>query len=122
MSQAIRITIKDGLGFPSGFVHPASYTCVLYLRAPDNWLREDGLLLADKAELILENMYGKTWRRGNEDGSYYAILDIEAAPLSAEEEAQQVWMQSKVKDPNYQYWLYHVSDAEVFTQVDADNF
>jgi hypothetical protein len=48
MSQAIRVIIKDGLGFTSGFISQASYSCVLYLRVPDDWL-QDGLLRRDKA-------------------------------------------------------------------------
>lgn len=121
MSVAIRVIIKDGLGFPSGFISQASYSCVLYLRVPDDWL-QDGLLLRDKAEAILENMYGKTWRNGNSDGSYYAVLSIDVAPLSAEEETNRVWLQSKETSPDFKYWLYHVTDTGEFQSVDADNF
>ena len=120
MSQAIRVILKDGLGFPAG-INPARYSCVIYLRVPDNWL-QDGKLLPAKAEAILENMYGKTWRSGNDDGSYYAVLSFEVAPLSATEEEQRIWMERKEKNPDFRYWLYHVSDAGEFTKVDADNF
>src|SRR5262249_36924156 len=119
--QAIRVMLKDGLGFPSGFISPASYSCIIYSRVPDNWL-QDGTLLPEKSEAILEKLYGKTWRDGNDDGSYFVVFSFEAAPLSAGEEAEKVWMQSKVKDTNFQYWFYHVSDEGEFTKVDADNF
>ena len=59
MAKTVRVVLKDGLGFQSGFISPASYSCVLYYRVPENWLDGDQLR-PEKQEAMLENMYGKT--------------------------------------------------------------
>lgn len=121
MSKTVRATIKDGLGLPSGFISPASYACLLYYRLPDAWLDGDQLL-PEKREAMLENMYGKTWRQGNEDGSYYAVLSFDAQVLTPEEEQARDWLQNPDRSPDFQYWYYHVGDDGQFQSKKRDEF
>jgi hypothetical protein len=121
MQRTVRVELKDGLGFPSGFVSPASYTCVLYYRLPEAWLNGEKLF-DDKREAMLENMYGKTWRMGNEDGSYYAVFSFIEGVLSAEEEAARAWLENNPQDKDFKYWYYHVSENGAFTDVKRDEF
>src|SRR4051812_7722758 len=109
MQKTVRVELKDGLGFPSGFVSQASYTCVLYYRLPESWLNGEKLL-DDRREAMLENMYGKTWRMGNEDGSYYAVFSFTERVLSAAEEAERAWLGIDPQDKECKYWYYHVSE------------
>jgi hypothetical protein len=118
MSKIVRVELNDGLLLASGFIAPASYTCILYLRVPDGWLSGSALLPAKK-EAVLENLYGKTWRQGNEDGSRYVVLDNRETLLSAQEEAARVWLQHDPADRDYQYWFYHVIDDNSGSQFQS---
>jgi len=121
MQKTVRLIIKDGLGFPSGFISPASYTCVLYYRLPESWVAGD-TLPSEKVETLLENMYGKTWRQGNSDGSYYAVLSLQGDLLTPEEEQQRGWLQNQSPDPDFQYWYYHVAEDGQFKVTTRDEF
>ena len=121
MQKIVRVELQDGLGFPSGVVSPASYTCVLYYRLPESWVNSD-LLFADKREALLENMYGKTWRMGNEDGSYYVVLAFVERVLSPSEEAACAWLQNNPQDKDFKYWYYHVAEDGTFTDVKQADF
>jgi hypothetical protein len=121
MSKTIRVELKDGLGFSSGFVSPASYTCMMYYRLPENWL-EGEALLSDKKEAMLEEMYGRRWRLGNDDGSYYAVFSFIEHVLSAQEEGERPWLQHQSTDAGFQYWYYHISEDGQFMKVTRDEF
>lgn len=121
MQKTVRVTIKDGLGFPSGFIAPASYTCVLFYKLPESWLA-GGNLLPEKIEAMFENMYGKTWRQGNSDGSYYAVLSLEIHVLTPEEEQQRGWLLNQTPDPDFNYWYYHVAEDGQFKATTRDEF
>ncbi len=117
MSKVIKLIINDGLGFSSGFVSPAEYSCVIYARVPDKWI-ENGELKKGKEELFFENMYGRNWRLGNEDGSYYVVRNFEIQ-IPGEE---QIWLQDNHEDRKFRYWYYHISDAEEFKGVKVAEF
>ncbi len=121
MQKIVRLQLKDGLGFPDGFISPAEYYCVLYYKLPENWL--DGeKLLPEKQEACLENMYGKTWRSGNEDGSYYAVLALNARVLSDAEVQERIWLSEDPSSKDFKYWFYHVADDGTFKGVSRDEF
>jgi hypothetical protein len=121
MSKTIRVELKDGLGFSSGFVSPASYTCVMYYRLPESWLAGE-VLVNDKKEAMLEQMYGRSWRMGNDDGSYYAVFSFVEHVFSVQEEESRVWLQNPSTDAGFQYGYYHVSEDGRFTKVTRDEF
>jgi hypothetical protein len=121
MQKIVRLQLKDGLGFPDDFISPAEYYCVLYYKLPENWL--DGeKLLPEKQEACLENMYGKTWRSGNEDGSYYAVLALSARVLSDAEVQERIWLSEDPASKEFKYWFYHVADDGTFKGVSRDEF
>lgn len=87
MSQILMIMIRDGLQMPSGFVAESPKRCLIYCKVPDDWVEGEipassdlwlggTKLKADKLELLLETLYGRTWRSGNEDGSQYVVLNF----------------------------------------------
>ena len=121
MSKTVRVQLKDGLGFPTGFISPAEYRCVMYHKVPESWVDGDGLH-PEKQEACLENMYGKTWRSGNEDGSYYAVLEIHAKVLSDAEAEARIWLNEDPEDKNFKYWFYHVGDDGAFKGVAREDF
>lgn len=106
--------------FPSGFVSPASNSCVIFCRVPARWV-EGGSLKDGKLESVFEQLYGKTWRSGNDDGSRYVVLSAEAAVLTPAEEQAAPWRGLK-NDRETSYWFYHVSEAEEFRQVKPADF
>jgi hypothetical protein len=121
MQKTVRVELKDGLGFPSGFISPASYTCVMYYRLPESWLDGEALF-DDRKEAMLEEMYGRSWRMGNEDGSYYAVFSFAAEVLSVEQEEARQWLQHQTGDQGFQYWYYHLSEDGRFSKVTRDEF
>ncbi|MEW6128186.1 MAG: hypothetical protein AB1757_14185 [Acidobacteriota bacterium] len=121
MVKTVRLQIKDGLGLPSGFISPATYDCVLYYTVPEDWL-SDGKVTPEKQEAMLENMYGKTWRQGNSDGSYYAVLALDAKILSDEEMQNRIWLSEDPNDRNFKYWFYQVSETGEFKGVKREEF
>jgi hypothetical protein len=121
MSKVVRVEIQDGLLLPTGFLAPAQYTCVLYLRVPAAWLNENDLGAAHK-EAILELLYGKTWRAGNDDGSSYHVLSMTTASVSDDDVAARIWRYHQAEDRRYQYWYYHATDFGEFEPREQATF
>jgi hypothetical protein len=109
------------LGFPSGFVSPADYSCVLYCNVPDNWFSGDKII-SGKAEVILEKMYGPNWRQGNEDGSYYVISSMEIQEISDSQVNEKIWSKDNKEDKNFRYWYYLVSAVGEVKTVPKSDF
>jgi hypothetical protein len=72
--KTLIVQIKDGLGFPSGFVKASDDTMHLFCRVPPDWVEGEQLKFA-YLEKIYAQFYGANWRAGNSDGSHYKILD-----------------------------------------------
>ena len=107
------VQIKDGLGFPSGFVKEADYTCHLFCRVPEFWIDGDEQLKAEYLEKIYAQFYGVTWRMGNSDGSHFVVRDcyVKVLPPGMLKNIQ--WT-GTVNDDKNQYWWYIASaDGEV---------
>ena len=117
----MRVEIQDGLLLPSGFLAPAQYTCVIYLRVPEAWLSENDLV-AEQKEAVLELLYGKTWRTGNEDGSRYHVLSMTTANVSDDDVAARIWLYHQADDRRYQYWYYHATDSGQFEKKEQASF
>jgi hypothetical protein len=111
-----QIILKDGLMFPSGFIAPASYACVIFCHAPADWI-EGGAVKAAKLEAVFQKMYGATWRNGNEDGSRFVVQSVESRALTPFEEQAIPW-HGAMKCEEYQYWYYEVTDAGEVRQVE----
>lgn len=120
MKIVVQITLQDGLMFPSGFIAPASYSCILFCRVPADWA-EGNILKAEKLETVFEELYGKTWRSGNDDGSQYVVRSVESRVLSPTEEESAPW-QGVNNSGEYRYWFYHVSAAGEFQKVEPSEF
>jgi hypothetical protein len=117
MNAIAQITLRDGLGFPSGFTAPADYTCVIFCRVPPDWLEGDKLRAA-KLEAVFEKLYGAQWRLGNSDGSQYVVLSVEARILSAAEEQTAAW-RALSNNREYRYWFYDATAPEGLRSVAA---
>lgn len=120
MNPVVQITLKDGLMLPSGFIAPASYSCVIYCRV------SPGSLEGDQAkrttlELVLEKLYGVQWRAGNEDGSRYVIQVIAVRVLTQAEEQTAPW-RGLGNNQEYHYWFYHESPSGDLENVAASVF
>ena len=120
MNTVAQITLKDGLMFPSGFTAPASYACIIFCRVPPDWLDGDHLRMA-KLEAVFEKLYGQHWRAGNDDGSQYVVLSVEARILSDAEEQTAPW-QGVSNNDEYHYWFYHVTAMGELQQVEVTEF
>lgn len=120
MNTVVQITLKDGLMLPSGFIAPASYSCIIFCRVSPDWLEGDQLHRA-KLETVFESLYGKHWRAGNDDGSRYVVQSVEARILTPAEEQTAPW-QSVNNDGEYHYWFYHVSVAGEMQKVESSGF
>jgi hypothetical protein len=115
--SVVQITLKDGLMLPSGFVHPASYACVIFCDGvPADWM-QGGALKAEKLEAVFESMYGKTWRGGNSDGSQYVVQSVESRTLTPLEEQATPW-HGAVNNRECHYWFYEVSEAGELQKVE----
>ena len=121
MSKIIRVDLKDALQLPTGFLAPAGFTCAIYLRVPDSWV-EGNALAEERVEAVLENMYGATWREGNEDGSSYRVLSMTTTLFSEQDETERVWLQHDPSDRHFQYWYHHVSDDGQFQKQTPAEF
>jgi len=120
--RTVRIIIEDGLGFPSGTVWPASYVCVIFCNVPDTWLNGDQGLKDEKRERLLEHQYGKTWRRGNDDGSRYVIRRFEVDVLESAEALERAKLSIDEGNAQMRYWFYLIDDEERLEKVDKDTF
>jgi hypothetical protein len=103
-----QILIIDGLGFPSGFVAKSPKKCVIFCRMPIDWT-ENGKVKWEKYDLFFEELYGKNWQFGNEDGSRYVVEKVNSRILSPEENARQPW-KTMANNDEYLFWHYAVSD------------
>jgi hypothetical protein len=121
MNRVIKVYIKDGLGFSSGFVTYADYTCVIYCKVPESWI-ENGNLKKGREEIILGKMYGPGWRMGNEDGSHYVVSTFEANVLDDLQVFEKIWLQDNKEDRSYRYWYYQVSDTGEVNNVKISEF
>ena len=110
MSKVIKLTINDGLGFPSGFVAPSSFTCIIYSKVPENYVLDDKLKKGCE-EILLENMYGKNWRLGNEDGSFYVIRSLKIQVLNQQQVDGLIWLSGKDDPKDSRYWYYNVTES-----------
>jgi len=120
MQVVVLITLEDGLSFPSGFMSPADYKCVLYARVPADWV-EGASLKTNKLETFFQNFYGATWRMGNEDGSQFVVRSVETRVLTPAEEQSAPWKEVS-NNKEYRYWFYHVSDSGELQTVQAAEF
>jgi len=120
MKTVLQITLKDGLMFPSGFTAPASYTCIIFCRVSPDWL-EDGQVKMEKLETVFENLYGKHWRAGNDDGSRYVVRSVEARVLTTAEEQTAPWL-GLSNNVEYHYWFYHLSATGELQNVESSGF
>jgi hypothetical protein len=120
MKMIVQITLKDGLMFPSGFTAPASYTCIIFCRVSPDWL-EDGQVKMAKMEMVFEHLYGKHWRAGNDDGSRYVVLSVEARILTTAEEQTAPWLGLN-NNVEYHYWFYHLSATGELQNVESSGF
>lgn len=122
MEKIVSVELQDGMGFSSSdFISPAAYACKMYYRLPESWLDGEALL-SDKREAMLQEMYGKTWRMGNGDGSYYAVFSFAEHVFSPQEEEERAWLQNPSSSPSFRYWYYHISEGGQFTKVTRDEF
>lgn len=117
MTRVVQITLSDALMFPSGFLAPASYACVIFCRVPPGWIDGEGVR-REGLEKIYEKMYGNNWREGNDDGSRYIVRSVEVRALSRADEEQGVWREVKNDDNNH-YWFYHAEGGEELKEVEA---
>ncbi len=122
MPLTIRIIIEDGLGFPSGTVWPASYVCVIFCNVPETWLDGEQGLKEEKRERVFEQQYGKTWRRGNDDGSYYVIRRFEVDVLESTEALHLAKLSIDESNAQERCWFYLIDEEERFEKVDKDTF
>ncbi len=117
MKVAAQILIKDGLMLPSGFVAKSPKKCVIFCRMPFDWT-ENGKIKWDKCDLFFEELYGKNWQSGNEDGSKYVVEGVASRILTPEEEADPPWKRL-VDNEEYLFWHYIVSDDGKLQKVSA---
>lgn len=108
MKIVAQILIKDGLMMPSGFVAKSPKRCVIFCRMPQEWT-EGSKLKWEKYDLFFDELYGKNWQAGNEDGSKYVVEGVASRVLSAEDEADPPW-QRMTNNEEYQFWHYTVDD------------
>ena len=90
MDQIVKITLNDGLMLPSGFVSPATYVCNIFCKVPAEWTG-DNALKTEHEEAVLEYLYGKKFRDGNEDGSRYVYRNFRSQVLTPAEVESGEW-------------------------------
>lgn len=106
--QLMRIEMHDALAVGET-VSPASYNLLIYVRVPRSWL--DGEAINDQGkEKILAHLYGPNWRSGNDDGSWYVVLDYHCRPMTPAEEADGAWRKTDHS------WYYHVNSSGALEQ------
>ncbi|MBX7173245.1 MAG: hypothetical protein K1X72_19910 [Pyrinomonadaceae bacterium] len=114
------VQIKDGLGFPSGFVHPSASTQHLYCRVPSGWIDGEQLKPA-YLEKIYAQLYGADWRMGNSDGSKYHILDS-YTKIFPPETVITTKFGGTVNDSQNQFYFYIGDKYDHIRKVTAEQF
>lgn len=118
--KTLLLIIKDGLGFPNGNVHQATYTLNIFCRVPADWTSGEQLA-NDSLEKIYRFLYGETWRMGNDDGSFYVVLDSYSKVFDQETIRQTRWEGTENTKEN-QYKFYLADDAGIIKSVTAAEF
>ena len=112
--------IKDGLGFPSGFVKASPDTLHLFCRVPPYWV--DGeQLKPEYLEKIYAQLYGANWRTGNSDGSHYEILESYTKIFDAET-VKTTNFGGTVNQDNHQFFFYIGDKYDWIRKVTAEEF
>ncbi|HRH41355.1 MAG TPA: hypothetical protein PKY82_06885 [Pyrinomonadaceae bacterium] len=114
------VQIKDGLGFPSGFVKASDDTQHLFCRVPSEWIEGEQLKPA-YLEKIYAQLYGVNWREGNSDGSHYQILDSYTKIFSPET-VKTTKFGGTVNQDNHQFYFYIGDKYDHLRKVTAEQF
>ena len=103
MTRRIKLTIRDTLAFyrqslgDYTFNPEVSQTQSYWFALPDAALDDKDNVVPQFREPILQAIYGKSWRRGNADGSKYIVLHIEPAVPTPQEEKERPWKMQIVR-------------------------
>jgi hypothetical protein len=114
------VQIKDGLGFPSGFVKASDETQSLFCRVPSDWTEGEQLKPA-YLEKIYAQLYGANWRAGNSDGSSYQILDSYTKIFSPET-VKTTNFSGTVNQDKHQFYFYLGDKYDHLRKVTAEEF
>lgn len=114
------VQIKDGLGFPSGFVHPSNSTQNIFCHVPSEWVDGEQLKLV-YLEKFYARLYGADWRMGNSDGSFYQILDSQTKIFDWET-VKTTKFAGTVNEPQNQYYFYIGDKYEHLRKVTSEEF
>lgn len=118
--KTLIVQIKDGLGFPSGFVKAAEDTMHLFCRVPPNWVDGEQLKPA-YLEKIYAQFYGANWRMGNSDGSHYKILDS-YTKIFTPETVKTTKFGGTVNQDKHQFFFYIADKYDAIRKVTAEEF
>lgn len=118
--ETLIVQIKDGLGFPSGFVKASEDTLHLFCRVPSNWVNGEQLK-PEYLEKIYAQFYGANWRAGNSDGSHYKILDsyTKIFPL---ENIKTTKFSGTVNQDKHQFFFYIGDENGAIRKVSSEEF
>lgn len=114
------VQIRDGLGFPSGFVHASDETQHLFCRVPSEWIEGEQLKPA-YLEKIYAQFYGADWRAGNSDGSSYQILDS-YTKIFPPETVRTTNFGGTVNQDKHQFYFYIGDKYDHIRKVTAEQF
>jgi hypothetical protein len=128
MNRVLMMILSDGLRLPSGFVAESPHRCLIYCKVPDTWVEGEVAeatdlwlkgpsLMPDKLELLLEALYGTTWRRGNSDGSQYVVQGMGARLLNPSREAEKPWQHDDPNNKQLRFFHYVVGTDGQFKLV-----
>lgn len=114
------LIIRDGLGFPSGFVSDAKYTLNVFFRVPVSWAR-GGKLTQEAQEKIFRFLYGENWRMGNDDGSFFVVRDSYSNIFDEETVRTTRWEGTTDTDENH-YRFYIAGEGGTISSVKEEEF
>lgn len=114
------LIIKDGLGFPSGFVSDAKYTLNIFFRVPASWA-SGGKLTEQAQEKIFGFLYGENWRMGNDDGSFYVVRDSYSNVFDEETVRNTKW-EGTIDTHENHYRFYIASEGGAIKSVKEEEF
>jgi hypothetical protein len=118
--ETLIVQIKDGLGFPSGFVKASDYTCHIFCRVPPDWI-EGEQLKPEHLEKIYAQFYGANWRAGNSDGSRYVVQDSHTKIFPVET-VKTTKFSGTVNDDQNHFWFYIADSNNLIKSVTAEEF